>query len=192
MTKPTDATPSLRSASNRPATPREPPPDKGALVQAARAGTLNNANTKRGTRGRQAVDRAAFLRRKDAHPDLPVREALGHRVVGSRPRIASFYADNPSRFVMVESISLRDTQRAGTYMGSVGALLDAKARGRADWSQASRAFEQRFRRWAPIGDYHLLADADAVVALEERRRGEEQEVIFDSGRSRPGRRRRVR
>jgi hypothetical protein len=115
---------------------------------------------------------------------------LGHRVAGTRPRIASFYADNPPRFVIVEDgISVRDVQRAGRYMSATGVLVDAHRRGGEDWAQASRAFERRVRRFSPIGGLTLLADPDAVVALAERQRAEEQEIVFDSGRSRPGRRR---
>jgi hypothetical protein len=182
---------SLPRAANRPAIPRKPPQDDSPLVQAAWSGTLTKDNTKRGTRGRQAVDRVTFLKRKAAHPDLSTREALGHRVAGSRPRVASFYADNPPRFVIVEGISMRDIQRAGRYMGSVGALVDAHRRGGSEWSQVASAFERRFRRWAPIAGLNLLANPDAVVVLAERQRAEEQEIIFDSGRSRPGRRRRA-
>jgi hypothetical protein len=116
---------------------------------------------------------------------------LGHRVAGTRPRIASFYADNPPRFVIVEGVSLREIQRAGRYMGSVGALVDAHRRGGSDWAQVARAFERRFRRWAPIAGLNLLANAEAVVALAEAQRAAEQEIVFDSGRSRPGRRRRA-
>jgi len=183
--------PALRSAANRRAVPRKPPKDDSVLVQAARAGILTDANTKPGTRGRQAVDRVSFQKRKASRPNLPAREALGHQVAGTRPRIASFYADNPPRFVIVEGISARDIQRAGRYMGSIGALLDARARGGTDWAEVARAFERRFRRWAPIAGLNLLADPNAVVALAESQRAEEQEIIFDSGRSRPGRRRRA-
>jgi hypothetical protein len=182
---------SLRRDADRKAVPRKPPADDSPLVQAARAGLLTTSNTNRGTRGRQAVDRVTSLRREAARPDLSAREALGHQVAGTRPRVASFYAANPPRFVVVEGVSLRDIQRAGRYMGSVGALLDAHGRGASDWAEMARAFEARFRRWAPIADLYLLADAHAVVALAEAQRAAEREVIFDSGRFRPGRRRRA-
>jgi hypothetical protein len=181
---------SLRRSADRPAVPRGHPPQR--LLDAAEVGLVTRRNTKPATVGRQAADRATFLRRKAARPGLSAREALGHRVAGTRPRIASFYAANPPRFVVVEGpLSVRDVQRAGQYMGSVGALLDAHRRGGSEWSQVSRAFERRFRRYAPIAGLALLADADAVIALAEVQRAGEQEVIFDSGRSRPGRRRRT-
>ena len=162
-----------RRLANRRATPRKPPKDDSRLVQAARDGILTKDNTKSGTRGRQAVDRVTFLRRKAARPHLSARESLGHRVTGTRPRVASFYADNPPRFVIVEGISARDIQRAGSYMGSVGALLNARASGGSDWEQVSRAFERRFRRWASIAGLNLLADPAAVVALAEAQRAGE-------------------
>jgi hypothetical protein len=52
-----------------------------------------------------------------------------------------------------------------------------------------RAFRRRFERWQPIGGYRVVSDADAVIALAERARIEEEEPIFDSGRG-PGRTRR--
>ena len=176
-----------RRAANRSAIPGRQPSDHQRAL--AEAGMLTRNNTKPGTRGRQAVDSVIYLRRKAARPNLPAREALGHPVAGTRSRVATFFADAPPRMVTVEGLSAGDMSRAGRYMAATQALV--AARRTADWAQVSRAFEARFRRWKPIAGLTLLADPNAVVALAERERVAEREVIFDSGRSRPGRRRRA-
>jgi hypothetical protein len=158
---------------------------------------LTRRNTTPGTSGRKAVDRATYLRRRAGEPELSAREALSHRVVGSRTRTATFFtsAPEPRRItVSDESVSLRDVRRSGAYMGEVGALLHdlKRAAGRpAEVARVTRDWEARMRRRAPIAGRPVLADAGAAIALADELRGDEDEALrFDSGRSRPGRRRR--
>jgi hypothetical protein len=193
----------------RVATPRSPLPRslrraaarRGApspmVREAAAAGVLTRGNTRPGSAGRRAVDRATYLRRRAAEPDLTAREALGHRVAGSRTRTATFFISTPApRRITVagEAVTLRDVQRAGRYMGGVGALLAqlALAAGRpAEVARIKRSWEARMRRRAPIAGHPVLADADAAILLADELRNEgDAGLVFDSGRSRPGRRRR--
>lgn len=161
------------------------------LLDAADAGILTRTNTAKGTAGRRAVNQVEARRRIAARPDLPRREALGGKVAGSRPTGATFYGAGPPRVVVVEDVSVRDVQRAATYMGSVSALAAANRRSPEAWAREARAFRVRFSHWVPIAGIPLLADPDAALALAETVRAEGREPVFDSGRSRPGRRRRV-
>jgi hypothetical protein len=117
-------------------------------------------------------------------------EALGHPVAESRPRKATFFTTDPPRLITVEGgLTLRDLQRAGTFMQATDVLLQPQDP--EEWARHARDFERRFERWAPIAGHPLLVDALAIVAVAERERAAETEIIFDSGRSRPGRRRRA-
>jgi hypothetical protein len=188
---------SIRRLANRPAIPRRPPAVGTRLADAAAAGLLTRGNTRPGTRGRQAADAEYRRQQAMAHPELPARERLGHRVAGSRERTASFYTstDGP-RFVRVEGadVSLCDVRRAGTYMGAIGALM----RGRyhtpggvhLTGAAADRHFERRFSRWQAIAGLAVVSDPEAVRALAEQQRATDEDIVFDSGRSRAGRRRR--
>ena len=186
---------SLRRAAARrlPARGRPPSP---TVQAAADAGLLTRANTAPGTAGRRAVDRATYRRRRSAEPELSAREAAGHRVAGTRTRVATFFTDGPPRLITISdpSVTLRDVRRAGAYMGDVGALLAdlSRASGRpSEIARVKRAWGARMRRRAPIAGYRVLATADAAIALADELRGDEDESLkFDSGRSRPGRRRR--
>jgi hypothetical protein len=131
------------------------------------------------------------LRRRAANPDLPAREALGGRVAGSRERAVTFFAADPARVVELRGggLSLRDVQRAGEQLGDVAALVAARDSER--YPELSERFRRRWNRAAPIAGYWLLADPAAAVVLAEQQRAEEREPVFDSGRSRPGRRRRT-
>lgn len=161
------------------------------LVDRARRGELTRANTEKGTPERRAVDRASYLKRRSSRPGLSAREALGHEVGATRPKVASFYAANPAQMMTVEGVSGNDMRRAGYYMLAVGQLVNAKQRGGADWAESAAAFRARFSPWRPIAGRSLLTDPLAVVALAEQERAADTEVVFDSGRSRPGRRRRT-
>jgi hypothetical protein len=191
------------------ATPRNPLPAslrraaarKGAptrMVQtAADTGLLTRANTTPGTAGRRAVDRATYLRRRAAEPELSAREALSHRVPGSRTRTATFLTSEPApRRITVagEGVTLRDVHRAAGYMGDIGALLAQLAMVAdhpAEVARVKRHWEARMRRRAPIAGYPVLANADSAILLADELRNEgDAGLIFDSGRSRPGRRRR--
>jgi len=185
--------PSLRRAANRSAGLRGKAPTQ-RLRDAADAGVLTRGNTRPGTAGRRAADAATYRRRRLAEPDLSAREALGHRPADAPTTKATFYTDGPPRLVTIEGIGLLDVHRAARYMGDVGALLADLRRSSGDPARVARIkreFERRMRRRAPIGELHFLADADAVIALAELVRTGDEPIIFDSGRSKPGRRRRT-
>jgi hypothetical protein len=162
---------------DRKAIPRKSPKDDSRLVQAARAGILTKDNTKRGTRGRQAVDRITYLRRKEARPELPAREALGHERPEVRSgRTISVLLDRPEPFVVLEAASRREASRAGRYDSLTGQLA------------AGRVTPERFRQmvsaWRPIRGERFLADPDRVLAvMEARRAGEEELFVYRSGRA---------
>lgn len=185
-----DLPPSLRRAANNQAVRHRPPQPGTRLYDAADTGLLTNSNTKKGTRGRQAVDAVTYRRRRAAEPTLSAREALGQRVAGTRTRIATFYTAGPPRTITVEGISLSDVRRAGDYLHSVRTLIAQLRRHPSDAQRIKRAWERRVARRAPIAGYPLLATADAAIALAEENRAAGEEPSFDSGRSRPGRRRR--
>jgi hypothetical protein len=167
---------------------REIDPD---LLAQAQRGELSRTNTRQGTAQRRAVDRVSYLKRRASRPDLPAREALGHEVDLARPKVASFYAADPIQLITLEGVTGAEMRRAGLYMVAARQLLESHGRSGREWEQAAKAFEQRFSRWKPIAGRTLLTDPRAVVALAEELRAADTEVVFDSGRSRPGRRRRT-
>lgn len=184
---------SLRRAANRPAGPRGSAPSQ-RLRDAADAGLLTRSNTQSGTAGRRAVDRSMYLRRRAAEPDISAREALGHRPAGAPARKTTFYTTDPPRMVTAEGVNLRDVHRGSEYMRATNALLIDLKRASGDPARVARVkrdFARRWRRRAPIAGHPFLADADAVVALAELVRTGDVPIVFDSGRSRPGRRRRT-
>ncbi len=177
---------SLRRAAGRAGKPSQ------RLVDAAKLGILSRSNTQAGTAGRRSVDRAIYLRRRAAEPTLSPREATGHRVAGSRPRVATFYTDDPPRRITLEGEDLtrRDVQRAGSYLHSVRTLINELRRHPEQAERIKRRWESRVRRRAPIAGHLLLATATAAIALADQERQSGEDPLFDSGRSRPGRRRR--
>jgi hypothetical protein len=170
-----------------------PPRERDAdLLRRARQGDLRRSNTLPGTPERSAVDRATYERRGARHPELTVRQALGHQASGDvAPTLSLFTGDPPGpRLIVIEGASRRDARRAGLYMHATRQLLDDLRYGPQDAETIRRTFNRRFARWRPVAGFTLLADADAVIALVDELRAGEEEVVFDSGRSRPGRRRR--
>jgi hypothetical protein len=111
-------------------------------------------------------------------------------MVGDYPPTASFYADDPPRYIELEGVSRRDLRRAGVYMQATSELrADLRARP-SEAATIKRAFSRRFRYWRRIAGYRVLFDPDSVLALQDNLRAADIEVVFDSGRARPGRRRR--
>ncbi len=183
---------SLRRAANARATRRRPPIPGTRLYDAAETGLLTRSNTKPGSRGRQAVDAVSYRTRKTTEPTLSAREALGHRVAGSRSKTVTLYTDDPPRRTTLEGegITRRDVRRGGAYLHSVRELIAELRRSPSAADRIKREWERRWRNRAPIAGFPLLATADAVIALADEDRQSGEEPIFDSGRSRPGRRRR--
>jgi hypothetical protein len=170
----TDLPPNLRRAANRKSERGRAPSDR--LAAAAEIGLLTRHNTRPGTTGRQAVDRVTYRRRKQKHPNLTARQALGHAKATDRlPRI-SLLIDGPPRQIVLEGLSRADISRAAKYDNAVSQLANGRL--------APAAFERRFRRWRPIAGYRLLSDPEAVLALLDQLRAEDREpFILDSGRT---------
>lgn len=175
--------------------PAHRPVDPGLLAR-ARSGQLTRSSA-RTTEERRAVNRAEYLARRAAASDLPAREALGHYGPLERPRVATFFAQTPegARLVTVEGVSASDLRRAGRYMRAAQALVRGNYRTPSGvelhGAAADRHFRQRFAAWKPIAGIEVVSDPDAVKALVVVSREAGTEVTFDSGRSRPGRRRRT-
>lgn len=116
---------SLRRLAGARATRRSPPRPGTRLYDAAAVGILTRANTRPGTRGRQAVDASSYRSRRSREPTLSAREAAGHEVAGSRSKVATFYAADPPRRITIEGegVTQRDVRRAGSYLYSVRELI---------------------------------------------------------------------
>lgn len=187
---PADLPRSLQRTANGRATRRRPPRPGSRLFEAAETGLLTRSNTKPGTRGRQAVDAAFYRARKATEPTLSPREALGHRVAGSRSKTVTFYTADPPRRITLdgEGITQREVRRGGAYLYSVRELIAELRRFPPAADTLKRDWERRWRNRAPIAGYPFLATADAAIALADQDRQTGEEPLFDSGRSRPGRR----
>ncbi len=166
------------------------------LLKAARQGILTRSNTRKGTAERRAVDRATYLERRKAHPELTARQAAGHEGPGDIPPSATVFVQTPSGPVILfdAQLSRRDVRRAGRYLSLVGQLAEGRLSG--------DAFRARVRPWRPVtvlgpadlaGSYRLVSDPDAALILADRLRGEGRTgPLIDSGRRRPTQRRRSR
>ena len=175
--------------------PAHRPVDQRLLAR-ARRGELTRSSARTADE-RRAVNRAEYLARRAAAPDLPAREALGHYGPLERPRVATFFAQMPegARLVTIEGVSAADQRRAGRYMRACQALARGSYRTPSGevltGHAADRHFAQRFSRWKPIAGMDVVSDPTTVKALIVVGRETGTEVVFDSGRSRPGRRRRT-
>lgn len=166
----------LRRLANRKGARGKPPTDRSTLTAAAQSGILTRSNTKKGTRGRQAVDRVERIRRKQRRPDLSASEALGHRAKRERPAQISLMVEDPPRFIIIETDLQLDLRRAGYYDHLVNLL--------ASGQMAPSEFRRRVSSWRPIAGERFLSDPDAVLALLDQLRAEDRETfVYDSGRS---------
>lgn len=171
------------------------PVDRGLLAR-ARRGELTRS-TARTAEERRAVYRAEYLARRMAAPEASARQALGHYGPLERSRVATFFAQTPegARLVTVEDVSAADLRRAGRYMRAAQGLARGNYRTPTGetltGARADRHFAIRFSRWKPIAGLPIVSDPAAVKALVVVNRETGTEVVFDSGRSRPGRRRRT-
>jgi len=146
------------------------------LLDRALRGELTRGNTRPGTPKRQAVDRITYLRRRERHPQLTARQALGHpspRDVA--PRI-SLMVEDPPRFVILEGLNRADLRRAGRYDHYVQQLDTGRITG--------ASFQRRIRTWRLIAGFRFLADPEAVLAILENLRATDHEVfVYESGRA---------
>lgn len=174
---------------------RGEPVDPG-LLACARRGELTRRSARTAAE-RRAVYRAQYLARRAGAPDVPAREALGHYRPLERPRVATFFAQTPegARLVTLEGVSAADLRRAGRYMRACQGLARGTYRTPTGepltGAAADRHFRGRFARWRPIAGMMVVSDPGTVKALVVVNRESGTEVVFDSGRSRPGRRRRT-
>ncbi len=177
----------LRSTANRRARPRKPP--SANLLAAAERGELTRGNTRAGTAGRQAADRAEYQRRLAARPELGARQAVGQRIVGDVMPTVSFYGVLHGDPVLVErvTVSRRDASRVGRYLSLVAGLLDGRV--------TPAAFRRRVRTWRPVnvidpawGPVSFVSDPAIVVALAVGAQAQGVESWVDSGRRRSPRR----
>jgi hypothetical protein len=146
------------------------------LLERARRRELTRSNTEPGTAERQAVEQVKSQRRKDKHPELTAREALGHPKPGFRPAQISFFAEGPARRIVIEGLTRRDVSRAARYDAFVGNLRNGRI--------TPAAFRRRIRAWRPIVGFRFLSDPDAVLALiEELRAADIEPFYYEPGRS---------
>ena len=159
-----------------------------ALLARARRGELTRANTAPGSPERSAVDRVVYERRRAHHPELRVRQALGHEAAGDVLPTVTFFAQLGAGAALLEdvTVSRRDARRVGRYLSLVAQLTEGRL--------ASAAFERRVRSWRSVtildppgfrGQVRFLSDPAAVDELAEIARGEERGSWIDSGRKRP-------
>lgn len=167
---------SLRRSADRAAVPRAHPSQR--LLDAAEVGLLTRRNTKPGTAGRQAADRATYLsRRRGQRPGETVREALGHE----RPAVRagaqiSVLLDRPDPWTIIEAPTRLEKTRGARYDALVSNLVQGKI--------SSRAFRRRVDSWVPIRGERWLSDSDRVMALLEGRRAAGEDLfIYRSGRA---------
>jgi hypothetical protein len=146
------------------------------LLARARVGGLRRSNTTVGTPERRAVDRVIYVRRRERYSELTARQALGHPALTDTLSTISLMVDDPPRFVIVEGLIRRDLRRAGRYDHLVRQLDEGRL--------SPVVFRRRVRSWRPIAGMQFLADPDAVLALlEERRAGDLEVFVYDSGRA---------
>lgn len=172
-------------------------PVASGLLARARRGELTRRSA-RSPEERRAAYRVQYLARRAAAPDISAREALGHYGPLERPRVATFFADTldeGGRLVTLEGVSAADQRRAGRYMRAAQGLARGAYRTPSGvWltgANADRHFARRFARWQPIAGMRVVSNPATVKALVVMSREAGEEIAFDSGRSRPGRRRRT-
>lgn len=164
----------LRRAAERPALRGTGPSER--LILAAKEGLITRHNTREGSRGRQAVDRITYLKRKKARPSLSPSEASGHERPEVRARRAiSVLLDRPDPFVILEAPTRREASRAGRYADLVGKLGAHRI--------SPNTFERMVSAWQPIRDERFLSDPNRVLAvMEARRAGEAEPFVYEPGR----------
>ncbi len=147
--------------------PREIPP---GFLSRARSGQLARRNTAPGTPERSAVDRVTYLRRASRRdPGETVRARLGHEPAATE-RAMPAMLDDPPRWVEFDDLSRAEARRIGRYLN----LARQFSYGRDTPSD----FRRHVSSWRPIRGERFLADPDAVLAILETRRVEDQEIFY--------------
>jgi hypothetical protein len=149
-----------------------------AQLPRGRPGRLSRGNTRPGTRERQAVDRAAYLRRRgDLGEGETVRSRLGH---GPADRAMPALFGTPPRWVDLDNLSRAESRRLGRYWSLVSITFEVGDRrlSRAEAAERERRFERRVSSWRPLRGGRLLADPRAVAVLLAERSASDVPTVF--------------
>ncbi len=120
--RPEPVPPSLRRSAKRPGGPRTRRPSP-RLIEAARAGILSDANTRKGTAGRRAVDAVTYDRRQARGRRLGVataRAAVGHG--GALPSASMSAMFRDVGFATVENPTAAERRRVARWNSRAGEL----------------------------------------------------------------------
>lgn len=162
----------LRRAAGRPAGPRgRRPSDR--LQAAADSGLLTRSNTRPGTAGRRAVDRATYLRRQAGRPEgVTAREAVGQRVVSpAPPRTMSAIFRPPTGFAEVVGPTTGEARRIARWNARAAELVRGQI--------SPERFRRLVQSWRPLGEDRFEWTPDAVLAiLAERAEGGEATFVY--------------
>jgi len=167
--------PGIRRAAGRRAIPRHPPAPGSKLREAARVGLLTRANTRGGTRGRQAAlaeeyaHRQATGRRRGA---TTAREAAGHHAQPEPAAMSAILVD--AGFTVLDSPSRRERSRIARWNSLAGQLVDGE--------MTSSEFRRRIRTWRPIRDDRFESNPELVLAILDARRIAGDSVFIYEGR----------
>ena len=168
--RPDPIPPSLRRSANRPGGPRTRRPSP-RLIEAARAGVLSDANTRKGTAGRRAVDAVTYDRRQARGRRLGVataRAAVGHG--GALPSASITAMFRNVGFATVENPTAAERRRLARWNARAGEL-------RQGFITPAR-FRRLVGSWAEFRGQRLESDPDVVLAtLSER--SEAGETLFE-------------
>lgn len=151
------------------------------LVELIQRGEIRRKNIRPGTRGEQAYRRVQYLSRQEGRPEgVTAREMAGHEAPSVRAgRSISVMVEAPgggAEWVVLTGVTRAEASRAAKYESLVAQL-------RAGRITPAR-FEKRVSSWRPIHGRTFLADADAVLALNESRRAAELPTFeYTSGRA---------
>jgi hypothetical protein len=167
---------SLRSAANHKAKPGQSADP--VLLAAVRGGDLTRGNTRKGTEGRRAVDRAVYLKRiAGLRPGETIAEAAGHDKpqVRSGRSITALIAGRPG-LATVEAPTRGEASRIARWNNLVGKL--------ASGAVTPAQFERRVSGWKPVAGQNLESDPGRVLAEIEALRASDTAIFqYSSGRA---------
>ncbi len=147
--------PSLRRSANRPAGPRTRRPS-ARLMAAARGGLLTDANTRKGTAGRRAVDRVVYERRlargRRRAPTTTARAAAGHGGPPPPGSITAMFRD--AGFSRVQNPTLAERRRLNRWNSLVAHMLEGHIQ--------EPTFKSRVRSWRPFRGDRFEWDPEVI------------------------------